>query len=108
MGKLSFKNNTLISHLIIYLPQLCEKLNLFKEITIGFNCGLQNLLQAFPTVSLFKLVNAAIILAFNSSLMLHIFLVSCSTALHILRELQFGVMWLQKFTDSQYWVLLLV
>ena len=47
------------------------RLNLFKEIIIDFNHSLRKLLQAFPTVSLFKLINAAIILAFSSSLVLH-------------------------------------
>ncbi len=35
---------------------------------------LQNLLKAFPTITLLKLVNAVIIIAFRSSLELHRFL----------------------------------
>ena len=44
---------------------------------------IQNLLQAFPMISLFKLVNAAIILPFSSSLVLQrVLLVSRSTMPH--------------------------
>ena len=43
----------------------------------------QNLFQAFPMFSLFKLLIAAVILAFNSSLVLRkVSLVVCSTALY--------------------------
>ena len=80
MSKLSSKlyknkNNTNILHYQIYLPKLLEnilkyyRLKLFEEITTGINHGLQlgSLLQAFLTVSLFKLVNTTIILAYSSS-----------------------------------------
>ena len=85
MGKLTSKlhkneNYTEISLYQIYQPKLHEnikkfyRLNLFKEIAIGFNNGLQTTSEsplAFPTVSLSKLVNAGSILAFRSSLVLN-------------------------------------
>ena len=66
---------------------------------------LWNLLLAFPTVSLRELVNAAVIFAFSS----------CPTHKNQ-AELQSGeldsqmleVMWVQKFSGSQLWILLLV
>ena len=54
--------------------------------------GLQRRLWNLTNLSLFKLVNTAIILAFSSSLILQgTLLVSCSTMLHTRRELQHGV-----------------
>ena len=83
------ENNTNISLYQIYLPKLQENIlkyyrfNLFKEIAIDFNHGIgtiQNLLQAFPTASLFKLLNAAVILPFSSFLVLQrVWEVPCST-----------------------------
>ena len=81
MGKLSFQfskneNNTDISLYQIYLPKLPEnmkyfRLNLFKEIAIGFN---QTTLESPANLSDD---------AFSSSLMSHrILLVSHTTALH--------------------------
>ena len=63
------ENNNYIALYQICLPKLREnilqyyRLNLFKEIIIGFNHDV----QVFPMV-LFKLLNAAVILAFSSPL----------------------------------------
>ena len=49
-------------------------LNLFKEMAISFDHALQTTLESPANLSkslLFKLVNAALILAFSSSLVLH-------------------------------------
>ena len=78
---------------------------------------LGNLLQVLATISLFKLVNTAIILAFSLSLMLcRVLVVSRSTLPNKLlsRWLQSGesdsqlweVMQLQKFSHSKNWVFL--
>ena len=68
----------------IYLKKLNSlKKSLLASITASRQ--LWSLLQAFLTLSLFKLVNAAVILAFSSFLaLLGVFLVSHSTLSHIL------------------------
>ena len=82
MGKLTStsrknENNTDISVYLIYLRKLhtdTRKIygfNFFEEIAIGFTIAsrrLRNLLKVFLAVFLLKLINAAIMLAFSSSL----------------------------------------
>ena len=88
MSELSFKltkieKNTEFSHNEIYLPKLMRVswFNWFIEIATGFNHSLQSTTEAFSTVSLLKMVNAAAILAFGLLLMLHgVLLVFSSTA----------------------------
>ena len=69
------EKNAKISLYKIYLPKVhenimeCYRLNLFKEVAIGFNYGLQ-MTSETPT-SLSNGVFAAVILAFSSSLVLH-------------------------------------
>ena len=105
-----------ISHIIRWcfteLPENTLKANgltSHKEITISFNHSLQNfcnILQAFPTVSLFKLVYAAIIFAFIIFVVVGSFvslLLTCGQLIIFL-----GMMWSQKFSRSQDRVLLFV
>ena len=55
-------------------------INLFKEIAPGFNHILLTIWKISANLSLFKLVNTAVIFVFSSSLMLHVVLwVSYST-----------------------------
>ena len=76
------KNNTDISLYQIYLHE--NILKYYRLNCFSHDRQLCNLLKAFPTVSLFKLVNAAVIFAFSSSLESHtVLLVSCSTVPHI-------------------------
>ena len=88
-GKLSSKlhineNNTDILLYQIYLPKLHKDISkliqfIFKKSPLAsamVSRRFRNLLQAFPTISCFELPNAAVILAFSSSLLL---MVSCST-----------------------------
>ena len=92
MGQLSsklHKNKNNSNTYQIYLLKLHENilkyhwLNLFKEIDIGFNHNLWTT-SVFLAASLFKLVNAAVIVTFSFSLVLYeVLLVSRSTAPHI-------------------------
>ena len=63
---------------------------------------LRHLLQAFQTVSLFKLINAAVILAFISCFVLHKGFVglSLSRASRIIGGQILEVMWSHKFSHS--------
>ena len=92
MGKFSESrkngNNIHISFYQIYLPKLPEntlknyRLNLFKDIAIDFNHGLQTSSESLAILML-KFVNATVILAFSSSLALCRFLlVSWSAVPH--------------------------
>ena len=79
---------------------------------------LWNFLQFFLMVSLFKLANIADILAFSSSLVLHgVFLAPLLTVPTTQNNQEdcnlgswewCGIVWSQKFSDCQHWILLFV
>ena len=86
MGKLSSKLNKMKIRLIKLHKKTLKyyRLNLFKEIATGFNHGLLTTLQSPASFFDSLLVNAADIIAFSSSLVLHeVLFVSHSTIPHI-------------------------
>ena len=78
--------NTTLCH--TYTDLLGNHFNLFKKLSLASTTAsrqLRNLLQAFPTVSLFKFVNITVNFAFSSSLALHGVLVN--RASHVIKQI---------------------